>query len=171
MRSGRCISKRAQLFDRQFLSPTVCGHDAQSQTVVPARREVAHFDFIVACSLPLAPQQQALLRTQTLLVDVADCEAQNQGPYQTQYDLAVPVDDILGTNVGHLDAPPLDVVQRLVDIFEFLHAEFGFGSIAAERFVAQDFEEVDEGDLGQSVNQMLYMRVKRGAGVSGKKEG
>ena len=124
------------------------GFALQCQSIVPARGEVSHFDFVVAGRLALAPQQQTLLGAQTLLVDVADGEAQNKSPNKTQDDLAVAVDDIFGANICHLNTPPLDEVQRLVDILELLHAELGSGGIAAERFVAQDLEEVDEGDLG-----------------------
>jgi hypothetical protein len=121
---------------------------AQCQSVVPARREVAHFDLVIACRLPLTPQQETLLRAQTLLVDVANREAQNEGPYQAEDDLAVAVDDVLGADVGHLDAAALDVVQRLVDILELLHPQLGARGIAAERLVAEDLKQVDEADLG-----------------------
>jgi hypothetical protein len=141
------MSSRAQL---SGVSPVLQYRvlHAQCQSVVPTCGEVAHFDFIVAGCLPLTPQQQTLLRTETLFVDVADGESQNEGPYQSQDDLAVAVDDVLGTSIGKLDPPTSDEVERLVDVLKLLHAQLGTGGIAAEGFVAEDLEEVYEDDLG-----------------------
>lgn len=83
----------------------------QCQSVIPACGEVPYFDLIVACCLPLTPQQETLLCTKTLLVDVADGESQNKGPYQAQYNLAVAINHILSTDIGHLDPPTPDVIE------------------------------------------------------------
>lgn len=141
------MSSRAQLSVVSPVSHQRVLH-LQCQSVVPARGEVTDFDLIVAGRLPLTPQQQTLLGTETLFVDVADGEAQNEGPYQTQDDLAVAVDDIFGTGIGKLDPPTPDEVERLVDVLKLLHAQLGSGGIAAEGFVAEDLEEVYEYDLG-----------------------
>jgi hypothetical protein len=142
------MSRSAQLLHLSAPNYPHSSSYAQCQSVVPARGEVAHFDLVIACRLPLTPQQETLLRTQTLLVDVADGEAQNEGPDQAEDDLAVAVDDVLGADVGHLDAAALDVVKRLVDILELLHPQLRARGIAAEGLVAEDFEEVDEANLG-----------------------
>jgi hypothetical protein len=94
------------------------------QPVVPAGGKVSHVDVVVARRLPLAPQQQALLCAEALLVDVVDCESQDQRPDQAEYDFAVPVNDVLGPNVGRLYAPPLYEIERFVDVFKPLDAQF-----------------------------------------------
>lgn len=97
--------------------PRVC---IQCKSVIPACRKVPNLDFFVTGSLPLTPEQEALLGTQSLLVDIAYCKPKNQSPYQTQYNFAIPVHDVFGADIGHLYATPLDEVQALVDIFESL---------------------------------------------------
>ena len=92
----------------------------QCKSIVPAGGEVANFDFIVAGRLPLTPQKETFLGAQTFFVDVANSETQNKSPYQAEDNLAVAVDDILGTGVGKLDPPTPDEIQRLVDILELL---------------------------------------------------
>ncbi|KAH8633315.1 hypothetical protein IG631_11949 [Alternaria alternata] len=146
MRSGRWISSKAQLCN---VSPVLACRmlHPQCKSIVPAGGEVANFDFIVAGRLPLTPQQQTLLRTETLLVDVADGESQNEGPYQTQDDLAVTIDDVLGTGIGKLDPPASDEVERLVDVLKLLHPQLGSGGIAAEGLVTENLKEVYEYDL------------------------
>jgi hypothetical protein len=123
----------------------------ECKSIVPAGGEVANFDFIVAGRLPLTPQQQTLLRTETLLVDVADGESQNEGPYQTQDDLAVTIDDVLGTGIGKLDPPASDEVERLVDVLKLLHPQLGSGGIAAEGLVTENLKEVYEYDTVREV--------------------
>lgn len=111
----------------------------------------------------MAPQQQTLLGTQTLLVDVADGEAQNQGPDQAQDDLAVAVDDIFGTRVCQLDSSAADEVERLVDVFKLLYTQLGARGIAAEGLVAEDLEQVDQYDLGRVSDR------RRGVAEAGKR--
>jgi hypothetical protein len=123
--------------------------NSQCQSIVPACGEVTYFDFIVASRLSLTPQQETFLGTQTLFVNVADGEAQNQGPDQAEDDLAVAVDDIFGAGVCELNPPTPDEVEGLVDVFELLHAQLWSGGIPAEGFVAEDLEEVDQDDLGR----------------------
>lgn len=136
----------------------------QCEPIVPAGGEVADFDFVVAGRLPLTPQQQTLLRTETLLVDVADGESQNKGPYQTQDDLAVAIDDVLGTGIGKLDPPASDEVERFVDVLKLLHPQLGSGGIAAEGLVTEDLKEVDEYDLGGVSDWMRGEAVSGGPG-------
>jgi hypothetical protein len=68
------MSSRAQLL---YVSPVLLRRPCypQRQSIVPTCGKVPYFDFIVARRLPLTPQQETLLRTQTLLVDVANSEA------------------------------------------------------------------------------------------------
>ena len=136
---------------------------AEGQAVVPARAEIPHLDLIIARRLPLTPQQQALARTQALIVDVADGEAQDQGPDQAEDDLAIAVDDVLGADVGQLDLAALDEVEGDVDVLEALDAEFGAGGVAAEGFLGEDLEEVDEDDaVGEVGDDVVDLDVTDG---------
>jgi len=123
----------------------------ERQPIIPTRAEIPDLDFVIARRLPLAPQQQALLRSHALLVDVRDGEAENEGPDQPEDNLAVAIHDVFRPDVGHLDAPRLYEVEREIGVFEALDAEFGFGGVAAEGFVGETFEEVDEDDLGEAL--------------------
>ena len=105
---------------------------AEREAIVPARRKVPDLHLFVACCLPLAPQKQTFLRTEPLLVDIADREAQNQCPYQPENDLAIAVDHIFCAYVDHLYAPALDEVQTFVRIFEFLHPQFRLRCVSSE---------------------------------------
>ena len=80
-------------------------------------------DSYLVCRLPLTPQQESLSRTQPLVVDLADGETQDECPYQAEDDLAIAVDDVLGPNICELYLPPLDEVQRDIDILETLHPQ------------------------------------------------
>ncbi len=122
---------------------------AEGEAVVPAGAEVSHIHLVVAGRLALAPQEKTFLGCHALLVDVVDGEAENQGPYQAQDDLAVAVDDVLSADVGHLDTAGFDKVEGGVCVFKALHAQLRFGGIAAERLAGEAFEEVDEHDLGE----------------------
>lgn len=95
----------------------------------------------------MTPEQQALASTHSGVVDVADGEAENEGPYEAEDDLAITVDDVFGSDVCHLDATTLDVVEGFVYIFKLLYSEFGFAGVPAEGLVAEDLEKVDEDDL------------------------
>ena len=119
----------------------------KGEAVVPAGTEVAHVHLVVAGRLTLAPQKQTFLGRHALLVDIVDGEAENQGPYEAQDNLAVPVDDVLGADVCHLDASGFDKVESEVRILKALHAQLWFGGIAAEGLVGEAFEQVDEEDL------------------------
>ncbi|KAI4126753.1 MAG: hypothetical protein LQ347_004846 [Umbilicaria vellea] len=68
----------------------------------------------------------------------------NQGPNQAQNNLPVPIHHVLGPNIRHLNAPPLDKIQRLIHILEPLHPQLRFRGVAAEGLVAEDFEQVDQ---------------------------
>ena len=46
-----------------------------------------------------------------------------------------------------MNASCFNEVEGDVDIFEALNTKFGFGGIAAEGLIAENFEEVDENDL------------------------
>jgi hypothetical protein len=113
------------------IGPVDVEERTERQAVVPAGAEVAHVNLVVAGGFALAPQQQALLGRHALFVDVVDCEAQNQRPYQAEYDFSIPVHDIFGAYVCHLDAARLDEVEGDVCVFEALDAQLGFGGIAA----------------------------------------
>ena len=120
---------------------------AKGQAVVPAAGKVAHFDFFVTCRFALTPEEQSFFGAQPFFVDVADGEAQDQRPYQTEDDLAVAVDNVLRADVGQLYFASFDEVEGFVDVFEALDAEFGACGIAAQGFIGEDLEEVNENDL------------------------
>ena len=126
------------------IRPVYIQKRAERKAIIPGGGKVAHLDVLIACSLPLTPEQKALLRRLALLVNVRDCKAQDEGPDETQHDLPVPINDILRANVCHLYALASDKVERLVDILEALHAQLGIGGIFAQGLVAQDFEKVDQ---------------------------
>jgi hypothetical protein len=111
----------------------------QCQPIIPTRREIPNLDLLVAGSLPLTPEQEALFSTQPLLVDIADGKPENQSPYQTQYDLAIAVNYVFSTNICHLYAAPLDEIQPFVDILESLDPQLRFGGISSKRLVTKDF--------------------------------
>src|ERR1051326_4906768 len=142
------MSSKAQLHHAlAFWSHSSATIHLQCQTVVPTCRKVPHFHLFVASSLPLTPEQQALLCAEPLLVDVTDGEAQNQSPYQTQYDLPVSIHHILCPNVCHLYPSCLDEIKRLVDIFKLLDTKLRSSRIPSQRFVSEDFEEMYQNDL------------------------
>lgn len=136
----------------------------ESKTVIPTGREVADFYTLVASGLSLTPKQKTLLSSHALRVDVADSESQDERPYQTQDNLPIAINNILRSDIRHLDPPPSDEVETLVDILEFLHAKLGLGSITAEGFSAEDFEEMDEDDLGELTDQYLDSQANRLSG-------
>jgi hypothetical protein len=127
----------------------------ESKTVIPAGREVADFYTLVASGLSLTPKQKTLLSSHALRVDVADSESQDERPYQTQDNLPIAINNILRSDIRHLDPPPSDEVETLVDILEFLHAKLGLGSITAEGFSAEDFEQVDEDNAIREVGHKV----------------
>lgn len=82
----------------------------QSETIVPARRKVSNLDLVVTSSFSLTPQQQSFFCAQTLLVDVTDGKAQNEGPDETKNDFPVAVDNVFCADIRQLDAPAFDKV-------------------------------------------------------------
>jgi hypothetical protein len=146
------------------IRPVDIEESTESKTVIPAGRKVANFYPLVASGLSLTPQQKTLLSGHALRVDVADSESQDERPYQTQNNLAIAIDDILRSNIRHLDPPPSDEVKTFVDILELLHAKLWFGSITAEGFSAEDFEQVDEDNLRELTDQCLQSQNNRLSG-------
>lgn len=98
--------------------------NAQGESIIPARGEVSDLDFVIACRLPLAPQKKSLFGAQSLFVDVADGEAQNESPYQAEYDFAIAVYNVFGADIRQLDLPTFDEIESYVDILESLDAKF-----------------------------------------------
>jgi hypothetical protein len=79
----------------------------------------------------LTPEQETFFGAQSFLIDVANGEAKNQCPNETEYDFAVAVDDIFSAYIGGLYSSSLYEIKGEIDIFEPLDAEFGFRGIAA----------------------------------------
>ena len=116
-------------------------------SVIPRMAEVSNGDPIVMCSLPLQPQQKALLGFDGAFTDVTDGETRDEGPDQAENDFLIPVNDVFSPDVVNLDALGTNEVEAHVDIFKFLHSKLGCCRIATERLFRQDLENVDQGDL------------------------
>jgi hypothetical protein len=129
------------------IGPVYIQQGTEGQSIVPTAAKVSHFNFVVASRLSLTPKEQTLFGRHSLLIDVANGETENQSPYKAENNLAVSVNDIFGSDVGHLDTPGFDEVERQVGILESLYTELGLGGITTERLVGQTLEEVDEEDL------------------------
>ena len=61
------------------VGPVAVDEGAEGEAVPPGQVEVLHVDVLVGDSLPLAPQQQALLGRHLLHRDVLDGEAEGGG--------------------------------------------------------------------------------------------
>ena len=66
--------------------------------------------------LLLHPQQKGVLGGELVDGNVLDLEAKNHCPDQTEGETGVSFDDIVGTNVLHLDLLLLEVIQTLSDV-------------------------------------------------------
>lgn len=92
----------------------------ESQTIVPRGRKVFNINALVAGCFTLTPQEKTLFRGQAFFVDVGNGESENEGPYEAEDDLSIPIHDIFSPDIGQLDTPALDEVQALVDILKLL---------------------------------------------------
>ncbi|RUP22569.1 hypothetical protein BC936DRAFT_139079 [Jimgerdemannia flammicorona] len=143
------------------------GYYLQCQPIRPTVGEVTHVNLRVGSGLALAPQQETLLGSQTLLADVwredyalpdvSDSETQNDSPYHSENELEVIVNDVcndgltLGANVRQWDAAMLDEIEGLAHILEFLDAHLRVLGVFAEGSVADDFLKLDEANTIRNV--------------------
>lgn len=126
----------------------------ESQTVVPAGREIPDFHPFITSRLPLTPEQKPFFSSHALGIDIADGEPQDESPYQTQDNLPIPIHDIFRTDIGHLYPPPLDEIETFINIFELLNPQLWFRGISTEGLAAEDFEEMNEDNLDKPTTRI-----------------
>lgn len=90
----------------------------------------------------MAPQEETFLCSKTFFVDGSNRETQDDGPNQTQNQLFVRVDNILGTNISQINSTLFNKVEGTIAILDFLQAESRVSVELSKGLVSNNLFEV-----------------------------